>query len=163
MIRRPPRSTPLYSSAASDVYKRQQKCPDRFHSNPPSSRRLSGGVHGWGDLERPVSAPAIRRTSTNWLCITVSNGTGSGVAHAVSQRMQRPLGGSTLSSRAITSSAPPLQATQRNSCLALIALRFSSATSTPKPLGATLPPTARSRQLVSGLRPSRVQYANCTS
>src|SRR5665647_2957041 len=25
MIRRPPRSTPLYSSAASDVYKRQQK------------------------------------------------------------------------------------------------------------------------------------------
>src|SRR5665647_3225988 len=27
MIRRPPRSTPLYSSAASDVYKRQEKIP----------------------------------------------------------------------------------------------------------------------------------------
>ena len=27
MIRRPPRSTPLYSSAASDVYKRQVKIP----------------------------------------------------------------------------------------------------------------------------------------
>src|SRR5665647_2103065 len=26
MIRRPPRSTPLYSSAASDVYKRQMRC-----------------------------------------------------------------------------------------------------------------------------------------
>ena len=26
MIRRPPRSTPLYSSAASDVYKRQEYC-----------------------------------------------------------------------------------------------------------------------------------------
>src|SRR5660397_259403 len=30
MIRRPPRSTPLYSSAASDVYKRQvEECPGR--------------------------------------------------------------------------------------------------------------------------------------
>ena len=28
MIRRPPRSTPLYSSAASDVYKRQNMCVD---------------------------------------------------------------------------------------------------------------------------------------
>ena len=31
MIRRPPRSTPLYSSAASDVYKRQLKTRG-FHS-----------------------------------------------------------------------------------------------------------------------------------
>ena len=29
MIRRPPRSTPLYSSAASDVYKRQAYMRDR--------------------------------------------------------------------------------------------------------------------------------------
>src|SRR5665647_3459265 len=29
MIRRPPRSTPLYSSAASDVYKRQVPCSVR--------------------------------------------------------------------------------------------------------------------------------------
>src|SRR5450759_2070020 len=32
MIRRPPRSTPLYSSAASDVYKRQHQDPGRFGS-----------------------------------------------------------------------------------------------------------------------------------
>src|SRR5665647_3952796 len=30
MIRRPPRSTPLYSSAASDVYKRQRSGPSRL-------------------------------------------------------------------------------------------------------------------------------------
>src|SRR5660398_96092 len=30
MIRRPPRSTPLYSSAASDVYKRQVLIPEPF-------------------------------------------------------------------------------------------------------------------------------------
>src|SRR3546814_7797141 len=41
MIRRPPRSTPLYSSAASDVYKRQPfidciaSC-HRIHANPSS-------------------------------------------------------------------------------------------------------------------------------
>src|SRR5660398_273769 len=35
MIRRPPRSTPLYSSAASDVYKRQ---PLPAHQYPPHSR-----------------------------------------------------------------------------------------------------------------------------
>src|SRR5660397_49986 len=36
MIRRPPRSTPLYSSAASDVYKRQE-CPPPIE--PPSALR----------------------------------------------------------------------------------------------------------------------------
>src|SRR5660398_186664 len=35
MIRRPPRSTPLYSSAASDVYKRQLPRTDK---NPPRQR-----------------------------------------------------------------------------------------------------------------------------
>src|SRR5450759_5104209 len=37
MIRRPPTSTPLYSSAASDVYKRQQ--PDRWRSAPAAGRQ----------------------------------------------------------------------------------------------------------------------------
>ena len=38
MIRRPPRSTPLYSSAASDVYKRQLRDPfEGFPSNPVAS------------------------------------------------------------------------------------------------------------------------------
>ena len=46
MIRRPPRSTPLYSSAASDVYKRQLvisvevgEKTNRFHSCDQSTRR----------------------------------------------------------------------------------------------------------------------------
>src|SRR5450759_893168 len=32
MIRRPPRSTPLYSSAASDVYKRQERYISRYYN-----------------------------------------------------------------------------------------------------------------------------------
>ena len=40
MIRRPPRSTPLYSSAASDVYKRQVYAfTVRLHSSPARCRR----------------------------------------------------------------------------------------------------------------------------
>src|SRR5660397_286373 len=42
MIRRPPRSTPLYSSAASDVYKRQ--VPQRPRG--PQPQRLPGSVPG---------------------------------------------------------------------------------------------------------------------
>src|SRR5660397_29570 len=38
MIRRPPRSTPLYSSAASDVYKRQS-VNDQCHVQSPSCAR----------------------------------------------------------------------------------------------------------------------------
>src|SRR5665647_1454284 len=34
MIRRPPRSTPLYSSAASDVYKRQGRCDSGASHRP---------------------------------------------------------------------------------------------------------------------------------
>src|SRR5450759_4965293 len=37
MIRRPPRSTPLYSSAASDVYKRQREAHDQHGSRVPST------------------------------------------------------------------------------------------------------------------------------
>src|SRR5660397_134508 len=40
MIRRPPRSTPLYSSAASDVYKRQLQRCDSMRRGP---RLLHGG------------------------------------------------------------------------------------------------------------------------
>jgi len=45
VIRRPPRSTPLYSSAASDVYKRQdwgypQGCQKHFDSGVARSCRL---------------------------------------------------------------------------------------------------------------------------
>src|SRR5665647_2801683 len=45
MIRRPPRSTPLYSSAASDVYKRQ---PIELHRNRRghAPARVGEDVHG---------------------------------------------------------------------------------------------------------------------
>ena len=51
MIRRPPRSTPLYSSAASDVYKRQEEnlvgilCVPK-HSNP------SGEIYSDDNLQK---------------------------------------------------------------------------------------------------------------
>src|SRR5660398_295541 len=62
MIRRPPRSTPLYSSAASDVYKRQVQIPSAGPSVSPESLfsamealaraseayRGSGGIHSAG-------------------------------------------------------------------------------------------------------------------
>ena len=44
MIRRPPRSTPLYSSAASDVYKRQINIIGAFTVNPdvmPGAEQLA--------------------------------------------------------------------------------------------------------------------------
>src|SRR5660397_171884 len=42
MIRRPPRSTPLYSSAASDVYKRQLALIDILTPNETEASILSG-------------------------------------------------------------------------------------------------------------------------
>src|SRR5665647_3872011 len=45
MLRRPPRSTPLYSSAASDVYKRQGVNLDWWVEDPEDDRG-SGGL-GW--------------------------------------------------------------------------------------------------------------------
>src|SRR5450759_3468936 len=52
MIRRPPRSTPLYSSAASDVYKRQEYllCRSLWH--------WGLGCHYW-----PVASAARRRVA----------------------------------------------------------------------------------------------------
>src|SRR5660397_254873 len=57
MIRRPPRSTPLYSSAASDVYKRQPP-PFREHrdgarAEPVADRLQPGRVSGAGKAVRP--------------------------------------------------------------------------------------------------------------
>src|SRR5674476_1515222 len=51
MIRRPPRSTPLYSSAASDVYKRQASHSgtsgvDVFGPDRPERRRFARRWHG---------------------------------------------------------------------------------------------------------------------
>src|SRR5450759_2655637 len=54
MIRRPPRSTPLYSSAASDVYKRQ-------------ALGMTAG-------DQPVAKPSIGRTE---------DGPGHGCCHAI--------------------------------------------------------------------------------
>ena len=43
MIRRPPRSTPLYSSAASDVYKRQA---EGFYNTQADAESAIGGIYG---------------------------------------------------------------------------------------------------------------------
>ena len=69
MIRRPPRSTQSRSSAASDVYKRQQ--PQQSRSHPPRRQRLTSPqvrgvvrghwgrrIDGWAALLS--SSPAIR-------------------------------------------------------------------------------------------------------
>ena len=56
MIRRPPRSTPLYSSAASDVYKRQ-------HSSSAVPRMSS---HGEGMQVAPVT-PTLIQCSTEYV------------------------------------------------------------------------------------------------
>ena len=67
MIRRPPRSTPLYSSAASDVYKRQDKeCETFAVKRCPASAasctcrqqgRLLQHSAGWGFQITPASSP----------------------------------------------------------------------------------------------------------
>src|SRR5450759_1445316 len=73
MIRLPPRSTPLYSSAASDVYKRQPPWVSSArtrHSRPSPSRPCSWSrtaTSRWASATRwPASAPASRsRTSAS--------------------------------------------------------------------------------------------------
>src|SRR5660398_319763 len=68
MIRRPPRSTPLYSSAASDVYKRQPAVPRprpgvgrRTASAPPAP---GGGLHRAGSVgTRTGFAARLRGTA----------------------------------------------------------------------------------------------------
>src|SRR5665647_370894 len=57
MIRRPPRSTPLYSSAASDVYKRQvEQDLGPTGQGPRETDRPSVGVGG-GQREAPAFQP----------------------------------------------------------------------------------------------------------
>src|SRR5665647_2314879 len=57
MIPRPPRSTPLYSSAASDVYKRfgEGDPPRVLKRHPPGDgdADAAGGPHGQGDMAGP--------------------------------------------------------------------------------------------------------------
>src|SRR5660398_256779 len=60
MIRRPPRSTPLYSSAASDVYKRQPRdFPARISGNCSTALHLSVGIE-CGRLEYGLNQPLMR-------------------------------------------------------------------------------------------------------
>src|SRR5660397_271228 len=66
MIRRPPRSTPLYSSAASDVYKRQPRERDESHHHTPDRGtsphpRKDDGVPGHPNSARSTS-PALAGT-----------------------------------------------------------------------------------------------------
>src|SRR5660397_293567 len=51
MIRRPPRSTPLYSSAASDVYKRQEVTDRAALVGLVSEQRVPGAEVHRGDAE----------------------------------------------------------------------------------------------------------------
>src|SRR5665647_2352340 len=67
MIRRPPRPTPLYSSAASDVYKRQNNPPppprrprDLRAASPADSRVLCMPAPPHGDEEPGPGEPAPR-------------------------------------------------------------------------------------------------------
>ena len=57
MIRRPPRSTPLYSSAASDVYKRQHKS-----RASPRNGIASSSPGDWLRLSSNTCAKALRST-----------------------------------------------------------------------------------------------------
>ena len=67
MIRRPPRSTPLYSSAASDVYKRQplQSLTPWFHPQPKQSPLP--WLKRWC-LHRDTGASSLSGTSNSRSC-----------------------------------------------------------------------------------------------
>ena len=57
MIRQPPRSTPLYSSAASDVYKRQVLCNGKISRLSINSFKFKNGV--WGVAPRQVAGTPV--------------------------------------------------------------------------------------------------------
>ena len=59
MIRRPPRSTPLYSSAASDVYKRQMLQLPEAVPQPPGIYELSGIKYAVTDSRGPSAYHAM--------------------------------------------------------------------------------------------------------
>src|SRR5660397_283773 len=62
MIRRPPRSTPLYSSAASDVYKRQDTILSSKYSVP-----LSDLAFFSDDADDTLNTPCLFRVSNSIL------------------------------------------------------------------------------------------------
>ena len=77
MIRRPPRSTPLYSSAASDVYKRQTvQCARQLS-------KLILELSGFGPPNDPSSFDSIS-TSPKQKTATVQENSDNGVQNAVS-------------------------------------------------------------------------------
>src|SRR5450759_239931 len=65
MMRRPPRSTPLYSSAASDVYKRQVRVapPPRIPPVPWAriGSRIGFNIHALAGTDREVNDEISRR------------------------------------------------------------------------------------------------------
>ena len=61
MIRRPPRSTPLYSSAASDVYKRQHILRLIKHSNYQGIATFDEGKASMEGVHERVDFPATER------------------------------------------------------------------------------------------------------
>src|SRR5665647_2557572 len=84
MIRRPPRSTPLYSSAASDVYKRQMRsrstgCRPAGVSGrvltPPLAVTAEGSSYG-GPARVLMPPDASARRTTNWTLNRRRNATG---------------------------------------------------------------------------------------
>src|SRR5665647_3958802 len=92
MIRRPPRSTPLYSSAASDVYKRQRSwCPNRGKASCREGLRALGEpgrdrLRAW--VPSAVSSTSTRLTQPRWTLYPASgpfspNGSWTGAPNTV--------------------------------------------------------------------------------
>ena len=102
MIRRPPRSTPLYSSAASDVYKRQANnlpghlCIIKRPNNLPghASTSINGQIIYLATIQRRAASQIIYTTNT-WYrrqthVRTLAN-PATTPPHSRSQRQQRDL------------------------------------------------------------------------
>src|SRR5660398_291559 len=73
MIRRPPRSTPLYSSAASDVYKRQGRARRRRRETSSGRWRERGRSAEWSRRSPSISAVSYthlraHETKANLVC-----------------------------------------------------------------------------------------------
>src|SRR5665647_679867 len=66
MIRRPPRSTPLYSSAASDVYKRQVLHIDTLSTQIRHPFHCPGPTPNDSALRRSESQHRLRERGNTW-------------------------------------------------------------------------------------------------
>ena len=84
MIRRPPRSTPLYSSAASDVYKRQEsdtylRMADSLLVSRGSAMTLIVCVSKWnvntGSIDIATSDVSGRQMTDRWFSLTAPSPT----------------------------------------------------------------------------------------